>query len=166
MRTLETALMVQENIHLHKFSSKLQPKGLLSANLAVRVKVATHLRRTSSRRHSLVRQGSLSMNTCPHCSIEIHLKEIPYQGVFKNFRICPACGGSFTPDTHTKRRQAAFIFISVISLAMTLLLYFRGTEWLIPAIVSYVIGGGILYIGNTKLYFVPYQKKRKSADDT
>ena len=102
------------------------------------------------------------MTTCPHCSIEIRLKELRHQGFLKSFRICPNCGGSFTVDTDTKYRQAICLFIALISLAFTMLLYFRRSEWLVPALVSYVILGLIIYWGNKQVYLVPYQKDERS----
>jgi uncharacterized protein (DUF983 family) len=106
------------------------------------------------------------MHICPHCSFEIHLKELPYQGFAKSHRRCSECGGYFTADAKTKRRQALFLFILIISTALTILLYLNGTKWLIPATISYVICGTIFYIGNKRIFFVPYQKNRKTADDT
>lgn len=106
------------------------------------------------------------MLTCPHCNIQIRVNELPYEGLCKSFRKCPECGGYFTADTKTKRRQAIFLFMSVISLALTLLLYYGGTEWLIPAIISYVICGITIYIGNKRIYFVPYHKDQSTTDDT
>ena len=102
------------------------------------------------------------MTTCPHCSIEIRLRELRHQGLLKNFRICPNCGGSFTVDTNTKYRQAIFLFIALVSLAFTTLLYFKGSPWLTPALVSYVILGLLIYWGNKKLYLVPYPKDERS----
>jgi len=81
------------------------------------------------------------MTTCPHCDIEICIRELPHPGLLKNYRICPNCRGMFTVDTDTKYRQAFSILIALISLAYTLLLYFLGNEWLIPALVSYVLLG-------------------------
>lgn len=101
------------------------------------------------------------MTKCPHCSIEIRLRELRHQGFLKSFRICPNCKGSFTVDTDTKYRQAIFIFIALISLAFTMLLYFRGSKWLIPALVSYVILGLLIYWGNKQVYLVPYQKDER-----
>lgn len=106
------------------------------------------------------------MQSCPHCNIEIRVRELRHQGLFKNFRICPNCGGSFTADTNTKYRQAIFIFIAVVSLILTMLLYYQGPEWMIPAIVSYVILGLIIYWGNKHVYFVPYQEDQNTTNDT
>jgi uncharacterized protein (DUF983 family) len=97
------------------------------------------------------------MRTCPHCNTEIRIRELPYEGFFESFRICPNCGGSFSVDTRTKYRQAALIFILLVSLVFSILLYFRGTAWLIPALVSYFVLGLIVYWGNRKLFYVPYQ---------
>jgi len=106
------------------------------------------------------------MHTCPHCTIDITVREVPHQGLFDNFRICPNCGGRFTVDTDTKYRQAILIFIALISLAFTIMLYFQGLEWLVAALVSYVVFGLLLYWGNRKMFLVPYQKDQYSTDDT
>jgi uncharacterized protein (DUF983 family) len=98
------------------------------------------------------------MQTCPHCRIELRVRELRYQGLFKSFRICTNCGGSFTVDSKTKYRQAAFIVIAIISLVFTILLYYKDLKWLIPALVSYVVLGILIYWGNKKVFFVPYQK--------
>jgi uncharacterized protein (DUF983 family) len=106
------------------------------------------------------------MPTCPHCKIEICIRKLPYQGFFVSFRICPNCGGSFAVDTDTKYRQAAMIVILVISCAFTILLYYRDSKWLIPALASYVVLVLLFYWGNKKLFFVPYQKVQNSTNDT
>jgi hypothetical protein len=69
-------------------------------------------------------------------------------------------------DTDTKYRQAFFFFILAFSLVYTILLYYRGLEWLIPALVSYAFLGLIIYWGNKKVFLVPYQKDRKPTNDT
>ena len=105
------------------------------------------------------------MQTCPHCITEIDIRELDYQGLFKNYRICPHCGGSFTVDRDTKYRQAIFIFIALISLTFTVFLYFIGTEWLAPSLVSYVVLGILIYWGNSKVFFVPYEKEKDPTND-
>lgn len=105
------------------------------------------------------------MKKCPHCYAEIKINELPHQGFFDSYRVCPKCGGSFTSDKDTKYRQALCLFIAIISLAVTMLLYLQGTEWLIPAIVSYVILGLIIYWGNKRMFFVPYQKDQNTNND-
>lgn len=103
---------------------------------------------------------------CPHCNNEIRIRELPHQGLFKSFRICPHCGGSFTVDIETKYRQAYCLLFAVIALIFTMLLYYRSREWLIPALVSYVIVGLIIYRGDKRLFFVPFrQSDRDSTDD-
>jgi hypothetical protein len=99
------------------------------------------------------------MQTCPHCRIEIRVRDLRHQGLFKDFRICPDCEGRFTVDRDTKFRQAAFLVIAVISLVFTLLLYDRGSQWLPPAIVSYVALGLLIYWGNKKVFFIPYPNR-------
>jgi hypothetical protein len=99
------------------------------------------------------------MLTCPHCEVEVRIKELPYQGYFKSFRICPNCEGSFVVDKDTKIRQAIFFVIATISLVTTTLLYLKGTDWLIPTIVSNVTLGVFVYWANKRVSFVPYEKE-------
>ena len=94
---------------------------------------------------------------CPHCETEIRTKELSHPGLFKNYRICPKCGGKFTPDIKTKNLQMIWIFIAIVSLVFSVLLYFKGTNWLIPAVVSYFVLGLIIYWGNRQIYLVPYK---------
>jgi hypothetical protein len=97
--------------------------------------------------------------------MEIRVRELRHPGLFKNFRICPDCGGRFTVDADTKYRQAACIVIAVISLVFTLLLYYQDAKWLIPALVSYLFLAGLIYWGNEKVFFVPYPKNQNSIND-
>lgn len=62
----------------------------------------------------------------------------------------------FTPDTKTKHRQMICIFIALVSLVLTVLLYFEGIKWLLPAVVSYLVLGLLIYWGNRHIYLVPY----------
>ena len=39
--------------------------------------------------------GAFMIQICPNCNIEIRISELRHQGLFKNFRIRPNCGGSF-----------------------------------------------------------------------
>lgn len=73
---------------------------------------------------------------------------------------------SFTADSDTKYRQAIFIFIAIISLVFTIMLYLDSTEWLLPAIVSYAILGLLIYWGNMRIFFVPYNNGKNSSNDT
>lgn len=105
------------------------------------------------------------MLTCPHCRIEICMRELPHPGFFANYRVCPHCEGLFTPDTGTKYRQALSILIAIISLVFTLLLYFGHMGWLAPAIVSYLVLGLIIYWGNKRIFLVPYEKAKRTDSD-
>lgn len=98
------------------------------------------------------------MQTCPHCGAEIRIRELRYRGLFDSSRICPACDGCVTVDTGTKYRQALFILVLLIALLLTLLLYFLGAPWLVPALTSYAVAGFIFYRGNRRLFLVPCQK--------
>lgn len=100
--------------------------------------------------------------SCPHCNAGVTLNQLPHQGCWSNFRVCPHCGGLFTPDSDTKIRQAFCMVLSAISLVFTLLLYYESNNWLEPALSSYIVLGGLIYWGNRKMYLVPYSTKRKA----
>ena len=106
------------------------------------------------------------MQKCPHCSTDIIIRELPHQGLFKSYRVCPKCGGCFTADIDTKYRQALLIVISLMSLVFILFLYFEETGWLFPALVSYFALGILLYWGNRKMFLVPYIKDQNETGDT
>ena len=106
------------------------------------------------------------MQRCPHCSVEIRIRELPHPGLLKNYRTCPKCGGRFTVDSDTKYRQAILIVVMLLSLLFTLFLYFEDTGWLGPALLSYVVFGLLLYWGNRKVFLVPYVQDPRPTDDT
>ena len=68
------------------------------------------------------------------------------------------------PDIKTRYRQAIFIFIAIVSLVLTVLLYFQGTEWLIPAMISYLILALLIYWGNKHIFLVPYVDQKSTND--
>jgi len=94
------------------------------------------------------------------------MRELRHPGFFKNFRVCPNCQGKFTPDTKTKYRQAIFIFIAIISLVITILLYIQGPQWMIPGIISYMILGLLIYRGNRHIFLVPYNINQDTSNDS
>lgn len=104
------------------------------------------------------------MLKCPHCKAEIVLKTLPHPGFFKDYRICPGCGGKFTPDRETKYRQAVCIIVALLSLLFTGFMYHDGTDWLVPAVISYVALAGLIFWGNKKIYLVPYRTKQQPTD--
>lgn len=93
------------------------------------------------------------------------MRELPHPGFFANYRVCPYCEGRFTPDTDTKYRQALGISVATISLVFTLLMYFGHMEWLVPAILCYVVLGLIVYWGNKRMFLVPYEKADSTDND-
>lgn len=97
------------------------------------------------------------MLNCPHCGVEVKLREVPHEGFFKSHRICPGCNGSFVVDVETRRRQSVFMVLLLVSLVLTLLLFFAGTQWLLPAILSYAVIGNLFYQGSRKMTLVPYE---------
>jgi hypothetical protein len=106
------------------------------------------------------------MLTCPHCETKIVMRQLSHPGLFKNFRICPNCNGKFTPDLKTKYRQAICIFLAIVSLVLTIMLHINGTEWLIPAVISYLFLGLLIYWGNKHIFLVPYGVDHETNRDT
>ncbi|UCH66471.1 MAG: hypothetical protein JSW63_04905 [Ignavibacterium sp.] len=100
------------------------------------------------------------MPECPHCKKVVDGNELRKQFSIKAYRLCPSCGSPFTVDLATRHRQVIALVIAIISLVLTLGLYFQGTDWLIPAIISYVVLGLFIYWGNKRVVFVPYGKKK------
>ena len=96
---------------------------------------------------------------CPHCEVPVDITQLRHQGMFKSYRECPNCQKHFEVDPNTKRRQAFFIVLALISLVLTLLLYFRGVIWLVPACVSYVLLAVLIYWANKKVFYVPARTK-------
>ena len=101
------------------------------------------------------------MTTCPHCQETIELRTLPHHGLFESYRTCPTCEGTFDVDPKTKRMQAVWLAVLLVSLALTILLYLRGIEWLVPASVSYLMLGALLYWGNRRMYLVPANPKNQ-----
>jgi hypothetical protein len=83
------------------------------------------------------------------------MRSLPYQGLFRDFRVCPHCGKRFTTDRKTKHRQALFLIGAAVSLAFTIALYRRGTVWLAPTLIGYAILGLVFYRGNRRMLFGP-----------
>ena len=113
-----------------------------------------------------VTPGSAAVLVCPQCKASVRMRELDHPGLFEDYRICPGCGGKFTPDSKTKYRQAVSIVAAIVSLVFTLLLYFDGTGWLIPASISYLVLGLMIYYGNKRIYLVPHGKDQGTADET
>ena len=99
------------------------------------------------------------MKTCPYCEAPIKINELPHPGLFASYRNCPECGGSFTVDEQTKKRQFIAIVLMVVMLLLTVLLYLYGKVWLVPAGISYFGVAVFTYWANRKLYFVEYTKQ-------
>ncbi len=57
------------------------------------------------------------------------------------------------------------IGVGLVSLLLTMAMYYLGNDWLLPAIISYIVLGAIIFRGNRLLYLVPYPENR-SHDNT
>ena len=87
------------------------------------------------------------------------MREAQHEGFFKNYKKCPKCRGKFTVDRDTKIRQGLFIIIAIISLVITVLMYFEGSAWVTPAIASYIVLVVLIYWGNKKVILVRYTEE-------
>ncbi|MDH5668831.1 MAG: hypothetical protein OEY86_12540 [Nitrospira sp.] len=71
----------------------------------------------------------------------------------------------FEVDPNTKRRQAAFIALALLSLVLTILMYFDFRQWAPFSISSYVVLGVLIYWASSKVYLVKYDlAKSKSRE--
>jgi len=101
------------------------------------------------------------MHACPLCQQRFHVRELPHQSWWKNYRLCPHCQAKITVDKDTKTRQRLFLIVVCISLLFTAMLQFQGNAWLLPALASYLVMGIALYWGTKHVYFVPYQDDKE-----
>lgn len=100
------------------------------------------------------------MHRCPYCHAQFHVRALPHQSWWKNYRVCPSCLGRITVDADTKIRQALFLVLALISLGFTAMLQFDGQHWLLPALASYLVMAIALYRGTKKVFFVPYDSNK------
>ena len=96
------------------------------------------------------------MQHCPHCNVEIRIRELPHPSFFANYRVCPNCSEKFTVDRNTKYRQAICIPLALTSLFFTGAMYFGHQNYLLPALLSYLVLAIYIYWANKRVYFVPY----------
>ena len=104
------------------------------------------------------------MPACPHCCNPIDLRRIKHQGLLVSHRICPTCDQAFEVDPKTKRRQAGFIVLALISLVLTVLMYGDAKRWLPYAMPSYLLLGAAIYYGNKKVYFVKSEEAKGKSN--
>lgn len=105
------------------------------------------------------------MPNCPHCQVDIVLRQLQHQGMWKNYRVCPACGGQFTVDAKTRQRQALALVLALVALVLTGLLYFRGAHWLTSALIIYAVLAAVIYRGNQQLYLVARGNQQHGANE-
>ena len=106
------------------------------------------------------------MLECPHCREAIDGKDLRDQFSFKPYNPCPSCTRLFTVNVSTKYRQAIELVVALISLVLTLGLYIRGIDWMIPAIINYIFLGSLIYWGNKHVVFVPYKRDQNASKGT
>ena len=105
------------------------------------------------------REVSGQMTTCPHCQKRVDLRTLSHHGLFESYRTCPACGGTFQVDPKTKKLQLLWLALLFTSLALTIVLYLKGTGWLLPACIIYLLLGAVTYWGNRRLHLVAANPK-------
>jgi uncharacterized protein YbaR (Trm112 family) len=105
------------------------------------------------------------MLSCPHCRGPVELRKLKHQGMLASHRICPHCAEAFEVDPHTKRRQAAFIVLAIVSLIFTILMYFDFRGWALFGIPTYVILGALIYSANRKVYLVKHDRAKTRSDE-
>ena len=98
--------------------------------------------------------GDYSVLNCPSCSAVISREEFARQVSSKLYRVCPMCGGRFTVDPMTKRRQFILKIIGLVSLLMTIGLAFFEQYWLVATLVSYFVLFTYIWWGNKHVYLV------------
>ena len=100
------------------------------------------------------------MLQCPHCGSHVVLAKLQHPSFWAGYRLCPTCSEKFTVDSKTKVRQSIAILASLVALLLTGLMYFQGTRWLFPSILSYTLLAAIIWWGNRHVRLVPYRPRR------
>lgn len=106
------------------------------------------------------------MPECSRCKQVIEGKDLQDQVSFKRCRSCPSCAHPFTVDVSTKYRRVIGLLIAIISLALIFGLFYGGTDWLIPTIISYIILALFIYRSNMRVVFVPYDNDWNASKGT
>ena len=101
----------------------------------------------------------MALPRCPHCQHEIVLRQLPHEGLWRSDRRCPDCGKRFTVDPATKRRQAAFIVVALITLVLTVASSLGHTALWIPALIGNLALVALIIWGNHQLHLVPVESK-------
>ncbi len=147
-----------QNVLMYLHGEKWIATMLIAADVSRSCISLHHRRQARATQRNLRGRCRRKMPECPHCRQVIGGKDLRNQFSFKPYRPCPSCARPFTVDASTKYRQAIGLVIALISLVLTLGLFFRGTDWLTPAIISYIILVLFLHWGNKHVVFVPYEK--------
>lgn len=106
------------------------------------------------------------MLNCPHCRTPVDLRKIKHQGMLVSYRVCPACNQAFEVDPKTKRRQAAFIVLALVSLVLTVLMRGDVQKWLPYALPSYLLLSAVIYYGNKRVFLVKSLRRSHDAAPT
>ena len=97
------------------------------------------------------------MPNCPHCNKEISAGTLSAKFSAKPYRQCPFCGGRFTVDERTRRRQGIAALLAVVSFGLTLALLFEGVRWLPLASLCYCALALLIDMTERGSRFIPFE---------
>lgn len=98
----------------------------------------------------------LQMN-CPVCGSDMRSRSLFSHDSLKPYRVCPDCNARYTADLTTRKRQVPIIFLVLIALGLTAAASLRGSIWLLPAAVSYIVLWVYIGYAVSKVTYVKYQ---------
>ena len=104
-----------------------------------------------------VRGKSWHMPNCPHCNKEISAGTLSERFSAKPYRQCPFCGGRFTVDERTRRRQGVAALLAVVSFGLTLAMLFEGVRWLPLASLCYCALALVIDMTERGSRFLPFE---------
>jgi len=76
----------------------------------------------------------------------------------KPYRVCPDCHTKYTSDRKTKRRSIVIVILALVTLGLSIAVSVRGSEWLLPDVVSIVILWAYLGYTLSKVTYVLYHE--------
>ena len=95
---------------------------------------------------------------CPACGSDMRSRSLLSHYSLKPYRVCPDCNAKYTTDSKSKKRQIPIFFLGLISLTLTGAVGFKGTGWMLPALVSLIVLWGYVGYALSKVTYVRYPK--------
>lgn len=93
---------------------------------------------------------------CPGCGSDMRSRSLLSHYSMRPYRVCPDCGGKYTSDTKTRRRQFTLIALVLIALGSTAAFWCQGIDWRAPAIFSNIVLWCYVGYALSKVEYVPY----------